>query len=182
MRKRFFVYLFTLVIALQLLLLPLSWLLSAWMQEGDIRSLLGDEGLRWLLGGWSERLSIPLLVNLLYVSMTIGMIRGSGFSLRITAVSVVTLTLVFFLLGGRLDAMFSVIGHFWPSPLSRSLVPLCCFMLMVSSGVYGFVNGRLTRWQDVWQQLVDGLALMSPWIVLLMLIAQLVFMFNYVFL
>ena len=53
---------------------------------------------------------------------------------------------------------------------------------MVSSGVYGFVNGRLTRWQDVWQQLVDGLALMSPWIVLLMLIAQLVFMFNYVFL
>ena len=49
---------------LQLLLVILSWLLSAMRVEG-VRSLLSGEGIRWFIGGFTGMLLQPLLAWLL---------------------------------------------------------------------------------------------------------------------
>ena len=53
-----------LLVVAELLLVLLSWLLSAMMTEG-VRSMLSSEGIRWFFGSFSEVVQTPLLVWLL---------------------------------------------------------------------------------------------------------------------
>ena len=48
----------------EVMLVILSWLLSATMMEG-VRSLLSSEGIRWFVGSYSAMMASPLLVWLL---------------------------------------------------------------------------------------------------------------------
>ena len=63
---------------LQLLLVILSWLLSAMRVEG-VRSLLSGEGIRWFIGGFTGMLLQPLLAWLLLFLIAFGTLQKSGF-------------------------------------------------------------------------------------------------------
>ena len=72
-------YAVILLLIAQVLLVLVSWLLSASMTEG-VHSLLSNEGVRWFVGQYVYMLASPLLVWLLLLSMAFGCFRGCGLS------------------------------------------------------------------------------------------------------
>ena len=74
--KRVGVVALILVVA-ELLLVILSWLLSATRLEG-VRSLLSSEGVRWFFGSFTEMVASPLLVWLLLGLCAWGCLQRSG--------------------------------------------------------------------------------------------------------
>ena len=68
--KRVLSYAVILLLIAQVLLVLVSWLLSASMTEG-VHSLLSSEGIRWFVGQYVNMLASPLLVWLLLLSMAL---------------------------------------------------------------------------------------------------------------
>ena len=125
----------------ELLLIMVSWLLSATM-AGNVRSLLSTEGIRWLLGSFVDALQTPVLVWLLLLAMAYGCLQGCG-CLGVSGDDnhrryrhVLTplrgaLILTGLFVGGVVllvvappGVLLSATGSLWPSPFSRALVPL----------------------------------------------------------
>lgn len=190
--------LLSLLVALQLALLPLSWLLAAWLPQSGINSLLGGEGLRWLLGGWTSRLFTPLFGALLLLPVGAGAVVRSGLwgalrsvgalsyrdrvSLRLSVLSAVAVWLCFFLLGGTPSQMLGVTGGWWPSPFSRALLPLAVFTLVAAAIAFGVTSGRIASQRQAYAALLWGLRRCCPLLLLYVIARQLVESFRYVFL
>jgi len=177
----------------QVLLMPVSWLLSAAYPDSGIRSLLSGEGLRWFMGGYADLLSTPLLVCLLLLSMAWGCLRLSGLlsprasfregrALMLTLLVLLVCMLVVVLLAFIPHAvLLSVTGRLWPSPFSAALIPLLAFIVMVSASVYGLTSGRFSSLQDVYEAWLGGLRAGAPLLLFYVLLVQLIVSARYVF-
>ena len=67
--KRILPYMALALLVMQLLLMLGSWFYSAAFPMSGVRSLLSGEGMRWLLGHFSDIMATPVLVGLLLLSM-----------------------------------------------------------------------------------------------------------------
>jgi aminobenzoyl-glutamate transport protein len=68
------------LIIIQMILILLSWLLTAADPDSPVRSLLSSEGIRWFIGKNIENLCQPLLVWLLLLGIAWGVVKVSGLS------------------------------------------------------------------------------------------------------
>lgn len=170
---------------LQLLLMLVSWLLSAAFPMSGIRSLLSSEGLRWFMGQFTAILSTPLLVSIVLLSMAYGVaarcwLSGAVVSdYRQRSARIITLLLLAVLVAAVLllaaaphAVLLSVTGALWPSPFSRSLVPVVAFGITLLGGVYGVVAGRFNRLADLYEALVYGLRAGAPLLLFYVLLIQ----------
>ena len=177
----------------ELLLLLVSWLLSA-MPSLEVRSLLSGEGVRWLSGRLSDSLATPLLVWILLLGMGYGTLRRSGLLSsasnirrnRIALWGVGVVLLVFVAVVILLTAvphaiMLSVTGHLFPSPFSAALVPMLAFGLFLVSVVYGTLSGRFATLSDVYESLLTGLRSTVVFLLFYLLLAQLYFTARFAF-
>ena len=184
----------------QLLLILASWILSAAFPMSGLRSLLSSEGLRWFLGHFAEVLSMPLLVWLLLLAMAYGVLRQScllpfsrrgrhslptGFRERLARLSTLLLAVVYVCVVLLLTlvphaVLLSVTGSLWPSPFSRSLVPVVAFGVMLVSAFYGFAAGHLSTLRDLYDALLDGLRRAAPLLLFYVLIMQIYESLRYV--
>ncbi|MBQ9357065.1 MAG: AbgT family transporter [Prevotella sp.] len=175
-----------LVVALLILVL-LSWLLTATMTDG-VRSLLSAEGIRFFFGSFTDMMLHPLLVWLLLLMMAYGSFRGSGLStafrrsdshrpvvaLRITALLLFAMAGVIVLLVALPHAvLLSATGRLWPSPFSRALVPVIAFAIVILSAVYGLLTRRFLSLADILQAMTQGIAKLAPLLLLYILGMQL---------
>ena len=151
MKKLFPRLLFLLVLS-ELLLVLISWLLSATQTEG-VRTLLSSEGVRWLLGQFTVFLLKPQLIWLLLLSMAFGCLWQSclfrpsqtsfrrQFALRLSAVVfVVQIASVALLIATPQAVLLSATGTLWPSPFSKALVPLAALITINTSICYGLLS------------------------------------------
>ena len=69
--KKLFTAAVVVLLLCEVLLILLSWTLSATMTDG-VRSLLSEEGVRWLFGSYTDMLQSQWLVWLLLLSMAAG--------------------------------------------------------------------------------------------------------------
>lgn len=196
MGKRVLGYLAVGLVLAWVVLVLLSWLLSATMGDG-VRSLLSSEGIRFFFGGFVDMMLKPLLVWLLLLSMAFGCLRGSGLlatfttdahiyhrrqGLRLVALLLVLYVALLLLLTATPHAvLLSATGGLWPSPFSRALVPVAAFGIIVFSVSYGAVTRHFTSLTDVWQSLSDGMATAAPLLVLYVLLMQLYSSLCFVF-
>ena len=162
-----------------------SWLLSAAFPESGIRSLLSSEGLRWFFGHFSHHLATPLLLCLLLIIMAYGVFRRCGVlsfhstyrerrSLTMTLLLAIVAVVVMLLLTSVPHAvMLSAMGTLWPSPFSRALLPMLCFIVIALSAFYGLMAGYFSNLSDVYSALLDGIRLGAPLLLFYLLIAQL---------
>ena len=174
-----------LLFAAQLLLMLVSWLLAAAIPTSGVRSLLSSEGLRWLLGHFSDMLGTPVLLCLLLLLMAYGSLKGCGIlhfkssyrqsrALIITSLLLVVYVGVIILLVMMPHAvLLSATGSLWPSPFSAAIVPLIAFGVTLLSAVYGYVAGRYCNMSDVYQSLINGIRSGAPWLLFYVLIGQL---------
>jgi aminobenzoyl-glutamate transport protein len=159
---------FTLFVA-QLLLMLVSWLLSAAFPDSGIRSLLSGEGMRWFFGHFSHQLATPVLVCLVLILMAYGTFRHCGLlryrstyrerrALTMTLLLTVVAVMLLVLLAAIPHAvMLSVTGSLWPSPFSRALLPLLSFIVIVLSAFYGIMAGHFANLSNVYDALLDGI-------------------------
>ncbi|MBR2113224.1 MAG: AbgT family transporter [Prevotella sp.] len=174
-----------LLFAAQLLLMLVSWLLAAAIPTSGVRSLLSSEGLRWLLGHFSDMLGTPVLLCLLLLLIAYGSLKGCGIlqfksSYRQSRALIITLLLlvvyvgVIVLLGMIPHAvLLSATGSLWPSPFSAAIVPLFAFGITLLSTVYGYVAGRYCNMSDVYQSLINGIRSGAPLLLFYVLLGQL---------
>ena len=81
--KRLVTYTAVGLLLAEVLLILVSWLLSATMTEG-VRSLLSTEGIRWFFGQFTSMQASPWLVWLLLLSVAWGSVSGSGLIASLT--------------------------------------------------------------------------------------------------
>lgn len=189
----------------EVLLVILSWLLSATRMEG-VRSLLSSEGIRWFFGSWQSLFASPLLVWLLLCLIAWGCLRKSGLSrcftlhasrfnphsspftyrdrlaLRVSLVFLVIYLVILALLTLTPHAiLLSATGHLFPSAFSRSLVPVAAFGVCLVSVTFGLVSGRLHSLGDILDALSTGIARGASLIVVYLFAIQLFESFRFVF-
>ena len=176
----------------ELLLVLLSWLLSAMMTEG-VRSMLSSEGIRWFFGNFVDVLLTPQLLWILLLAMAWGTVRASRFwrkpttyrerlAGRISLLLLVIYVLVILSLVIIPHAiLLSADGGLWPSAFSRGLVPSVAFGIVLSSIVYGLMAGTLPTLDAVFQSLSQGISMSAPILVLYVLLVQLYASMLFVF-
>ena len=159
--KRLLPHIALILVLTQLLLILVSWLLSAAIPTSGVRSLLSSEGLRWFLGHFSDVLGTPFLLCLLLILMAYGCLKGCGIlrfksSYRQSRALIITLLLFVVYVGVIVllvmiphAVLLSATGSLWPSPFSAAAVPMFAFGMTLLSTVYGYVAGSYRNMADV---------------------------------
>lgn len=188
----------TLVVA-QLLLLVVSWLLSATLASG-VRSLISSEGIRWFFGHFTSMLCSPLLAWMLLMAIAWGCLRRSGLlgalvripsrsllfrervALRQCAIILTVLLVVVVLLTAVPHAvLLSASGLLFPSAFSASLIAIVCFFVVVLSLTYALLAGVARSMADVFELLVCGIRQWAPLFVIYILFIQFYESLRFVF-
>ena len=181
----------------ELVLILLSWILSATGMEG-VRSLLSSEGLRWYIGGFTDTVASPLLVWLIILLIAFGAFQKSGLplltdnghqatyrektALRVAVAFLVAYVAVILMLTVIPHAiLLSATGSLFPSPFSRSIIPFVAFGLSVVSVVYGIMSGQLKDLTDILDALSSGINNGAPLFVLYILLIQFINSILFVF-
>jgi aminobenzoyl-glutamate transport protein len=167
----------------ELILILVSWLLSATMTEG-VRSLLSSEGIRWFFGSFVGIMASPLLVWLLLSLIAWGSLQKSGLlamqqsyrekvALRSALLLLILYVAVILLLTVTPNAfLLSITGSLFPSAFSRSLVPIIAFGIVLMSISFGVMSGRINSLPAVLETLSFGISKGAELFVLYILIMQ----------
>ena len=198
--KRVLSYAVILLLIAQVLLILVSWLLSASMTEG-VHSLLSSEGIRWFVGQYVNMLASPLLVWLLLLSMAFGCIRSCGLSesnsrranpffryrelaaLRLSAIIVILYVLLILSMTVIPHAvLLSATGSLLPSAFTRAIVPILSVGMILFSVTYGLSVGSFKSVHNIVNSLSNGIAWAAPLFVLYVLLLQFYESLKFVFL
>ena len=190
--SRFGVLMLLLLIA-EVVLILLSWILSAMRVDG-VRSMLSGEGVRWFFGNFASMVASPWLAWLLLLLVALGCLQKSGLirqphtsyrdrmALRLTFVFLVLYVGVCFSLTAVPHAvLLSSTGSLFPSPFSRSIIPILSFGIILVSVSFGLVSGRFQTLSDVLDALSFGCRKGAPLFVFYILLIQLYESLRFVF-
>ena len=189
------------IVAAQLLLMLVTWVVTAALPQLPVRSLLSAEALRWLFGQFTSNLLSPILVWLLLALMAAGTVRASGFGsavvtlfsrrsllfrqtlgLWLVAFELLAFVVVTLLLTCVPHAiLLSVTGHLFPSSFSRGLLPMLAAMLIVMSLSYGVASGTLSTLGHVHAPRTQGLRRMAVYMPVYILLVQFYYSLAFVF-
>lgn len=184
--KRWSIVLLVLLVV-QVLLVFVSWLITAVSPESHIHSLLSSEGLRWLFGSFVDNITQPFLVWMILVAMAVGTWRSSvPRHTRIIIPSLVWVELAIILAVMLLLTVVphailrSVTGSLFPSSFSHSILPVMCITTIICAITIGFANNRLHTLADVYDALVSGLRDAACLVPIYIVATELYFSFRFV--
>ena len=182
-----------LLLVAEAVLILISWIFSAMRVEG-VRSLLSGEGVRWFFGNFTTMVASPWLACVVLMLIALGCLQKSGLSgrphtsyrdrmaLRLTVVILVLYVGVVLLLTAVPHAvLLSATGSLFPSPFSRSIVPLLSFGIILISVSFGLVSGRFQTLADVLEALSFGCRKGAPLFIFYILVIQLYESLKFVF-
>lgn len=167
----------------ELVLIFVSWLLSATMTDG-VRSLLSSKGIRWFFGSFVDVMASPWLVWLLIILIALGSLQRSGLftmqrsyrekvALRAALLFLVLYVAVILLLTVTPNAiLLSIKGSLFPSAFSRSFVPIVAFGIVLVSISFGVMSGRINSLSGVLEALSFGIGKGAELLVLYILFMQ----------
>ena len=194
MKSKICAYAMLLLALAQVILVLLSWLITAAMPDVFPRSMLSPEGIRWFFGSFTDNLESPWLVWLLLISIAWGTLQGSGIlhydrtiyrhrnALRLVSVEFVLFLSVILLLTIVPHAiLLNVMGGIEASSFSRSILPYICLAIIVMSLSFGVVSNRFMGVEAIGETLSDGLRPAAPYFVIYILVNQLYSSIEYLF-
>ena len=170
----------------QVVVILVSWLLTAAMPESFTHSLTSPEGIRWFMGHFVDHLISVWLVWLVLISITIGVVKQSRvlhfdhtqyrqrtalrlmlIELCISAGILLALTLL------PHAILLNAVGTLFPGPFTHSLIPYICFSVMVMSMSYGIMSESIKGISQVYDAMNQGIRLLSPCFLFYILVMQL---------
>lgn len=194
MKSKICAYAMLLLALAQIVLVLLSWLITAAMPEAFPRSMLSPEGIRWFFGSFTENMESPWLVGLLLICIAWGTLQTSGLlhfdrtiyrhrnALRLVLIELVLFVAVILLLTVVPHAiLLNVMGGIEASSFSRSILPFICFAVIVMSLSYGAVSNRLQGIEAMGESLSEGIRMAAPYFVIYILANQLYSSIEYLF-
>lgn len=196
MRNKVFAYLATLLLMAQIVLILVSWILTAAMPDEFSRALLSAEGIRWFLGRYVSNLSSPLLVWGMLCAVAYGAVVKSGIlsyspsvyrqriAMRFVLAECLVLCVALLLLTIVPHAiLLNVMGGIFPSSFSAALLPYGCFWLVVVSITFGVMNNQFRSIPDIFEALCWGVSYWAGLFVLYVVGMQLysssLYLFDY---
>lgn len=154
------------LLTLQLLLVLVSWLVTAADPQAPVHSLLSAEGVRWFVGHLTSNLQTPALIWLMLVAVSGGTLARavtayrqspSRPAMRVVAVELVLFLVVALLLTAVPHAMLlSVTGSLFPSSFSDGLLAMICLVVMVCSITYCMVSRQVRTIAEAYETLCYG--------------------------
>ena len=178
-------YLMLLLAAAQIVLVLVSWLITAAMPDSFPHSMLSAEGIRWFFGRFTENLASPWLVWLLLVSIAWGALQACGIlrydrtvyrqriALRLVWIELAVFFLIIILLTMVPHAiLLNVMGGLLESSFSRSILPYGCFVVIILSLSYGVMSNQLESVEAMGEALSQGIRTTAPWFVVYILAVQ----------
>ena len=170
----------------EVVVILVSWLLTAAMPESFTHSLTSPEGIRWFTGHFVDHLTSVWLVWLVLISITIGVVKQSRvlhfdptqyrqrtalrlmlIELCISAGIMLALTLL------PHAILLNAVGTLFPGPFTHSLIPYICFSVMVMSMSYGIMSESIKGISQVYDAMNQGIRLLSPCFLFYILVMQL---------
>ena len=170
----------------EVVVILVSWLLTAAMPESFTHSLTSPEGIRWFMGHFVDHLTSVWLVWLVLISITIGVVKQSRvlhfdhtqyrqrtalrlmlIELCISAGIMLALTLL------PHAILLNAVGTLFPGPFTHSLIPYICFSVMVMSMSYGIMSESIKGISQVYDAMNQGICLLSPCFLFYILVMQL---------
>lgn len=172
----------------QIILILVSWLITAAMPELFVRSLLSSEGIRWFFGQFTSNIGTPFLVTLLVCFIAFGAVNSSGLTtlhhpmefreklgVRLLILEAIIFIIIICLLTAVPHAiLLSATGDLWPSSFSNSIVPYCAFSACVIAISYALVSGNKHSVNDVFDMLTCGISMAAPWLLVYIFAKQLI--------
>lgn len=196
MRNKLFAGIALALFMLEALLCFVSWIVAALNPESGVRSIFSGEGVRWLLGEYSDVVATPVMSWILCMSMAWGTVRGCGIlqwrrqrrlayreRIAVHAAAFVALACIFvlFMLAAMPHAvLLSATGELFPSPFSSAIVPVVSFCVAMVSVVFGIVSSNISSVLDVYKSLVFGIERAAPLFVIYVLLIHLYYTFIFV--
>lgn len=182
----------------QVLLILVSWLVTAAYPESSIRSMLGSEGIRWFFGHFVNNILSSVLVWIIIIGIAYGAFYSSGLlgvlrhprkitlrqrlAMQLVIAEFILVVVVVCLLTLMPHAvLLSVTGHLFPSSFTVSLIPVLAFSVCVFSVSYGIVTGRIQTASDLVYVFSCGIVKISPIFLLYILGTTLWTSFGFVF-
>lgn len=194
MKSKICAYAMLLLALAQIVLVLLSWLITAAMPEAFPRSMLSPEGIRWFFGFFTENMESPWLVGLLLICIAWGTLQTSGLlhfdrtiyrhrnALRLVLIELVLFVAVILLLTVVPHAiLLNVMGGIEASSFSRSILPYICFAVIVMSLSFGAVSNKLQGIEAMGESLSEGIRMAAPYFVIYILANQLYSSIEYLF-
>ena len=194
MKSKICAYAMLLLALAQVILVLLSWLITAAMPDVFPRSMLSPEGIRWFFGSFTDNLESPWLVWLLLISIAWGTLQGSGIlhydrtiyrhrnALRLVSVEFVLFLSVILLLTIVPHAiLLNVMGGIEASSFSRSILPYICLAIIVMSLSFGVVSNRFMGVEAIGETLSDGIRQAAAYFVIYILVNQVYSSIEYLF-
>ena len=194
MKSKICAYTMLLLALAQIVLVLLSWLITAAMPEAFPRSMLSPEGIRWFFGSFTENMESPWLVGLLLICIAWGTLQTSGLlhfdrtiyrhrnALRLVLIELVLFVAVILLLTVVPHAiLLNVMGGIEASSFSRSILPFICYAVIVMSLSFGAVSNRLQGIEAMGESLSEGIRMAAPYFVIYILANQLYSSIEYLF-
>ncbi len=191
-KARVFVAVVVALAICQILVVLFSWVASVVFPSMEVNSLLGSEGLRWLLSSYERNTNSSLFFYLLFTCFTLGALVSSGVVRKILTLRTcnheerlgITLFLAILLVGVLLCVCFAfyprsfllnVDGNIYPGPYFPAVFIVLALALVLGSFLYVTItapshsmSNRLARLFTI------GLSLVVPLIVLYFEIMEIV--------
>ena len=178
-------YLMLVLAVAQVVLVLVSWVITAAMPDTFPRSMLSAEGIRWFFGSFTEHLASSWLVWLLLASIAWGALKVSGLlsydhtvyrqriALRLVWMELAIFLCIIVLLTMIPHAiLLNVMGGLMESSFSRSILPYCCFVVITLSLSFGVMSNRLESVEAMGEALSQGIRDTAPWFVVYILAIQ----------
>ena len=189
------------LVAAQVLLVIVSWMISTVMPALGVRSLLSAEGIRWFFGHFVDNIASPLMLWIVLLCIAFGSLKASGlqsamamigkgnrltsrckYALWMALVTFLCIVAVVIVLTCLPHAiLLSTMGNLFPSSFSVSIVPIVAFAILLPSVVYGSISGVLPTLTTLFRAVAEGLPCLCPLLLLYILAAQLWFSLRFVF-
>ena len=187
------VFIIILVVA-QLMIILLSWLLSAALPDLSVHSLLSSEGIRWFFGQFSSNIATPLTAWLIVAVIAYGCLSSCGIlelkhpldfrqrvAIRFVVFEIVVFVAIILLLTLMPHAvLLSIDGDICSGSLVNSIIPYLSLVVCVSSITYAYLSGRCNTKAELFDMLCEGNRQLSPLFIIYVLLTQLVYSVLYV--
>lgn len=171
----------------EVVLVIASWIVNAMLPDSGISSLLSSEGIRWFIGGFSGFVLSPYLSWIILVGMAYGVFCRSGLGsvayrsgnyqvrlgIQVAAIIFAVLVFSFALLSFLPHAILvNADGKLLNSSFSRGFVPAMCFIVTMTSFVYGVCTQRFRTIRSVFSAMKNGITIVTPLFVLYLFFVQ----------
>ena len=164
------------LMAAQLAVFLLSWIISATKPDLHVHSLLGGEGIRWFFGSFMTIIGGRGAASLILLLIAGGAVAKSKiwdslarwrrkeplsyrerYALRVAVISLLLFIAVLVVMTCTKEAvLLSASGNLFPSSFSKAIVPILAFMLTAISLLFGTLSAQLNSVGKVFQALYFG--------------------------